>query len=301
MGMEESSVRLARVFARKTKATPIDDMAFYGAPPFSVEAEEVHVDVTFTADKLWGEKLAELWRGVAPVKVGGVAYGDPGQEFIPGRYIKRGYTFTSRGCPERCWYCSVWKRDPTIRLLPIQDGWNILDDNLLACPEDHFRAVIQMLSRQTRRVEFTGGLQASRLTDWHVDGFSRLKPRPVCFFAYDDPDKCKKSPIEAMRQAARKMLDAGFTTASHRLRTFVFIGFPQDTFEKADARLREMVEIGFTPYAMLWQPETPSAEKYRPKPEWKKFQRSWARPAIIHGQNVNKFTNQSSLHFSEMR
>lgn len=275
-------MRLIRVFPRQTRATPDDALAFFGPPRFDTEADEVHIDVTFTSDKPHAEWLAEQWKHVAPVRIGGVAYGDRGQEFVPGRYIRHGYTFTSRGCPERCWYCSVWKRDPAIRLLPIQDGWNILDDNLLACPEDHFRAVIDMLSRQKRRVEFTGGLQASRLTDWHVEGFIRLKPRPVFFFAYDDPDKCKKSPLEAMREAAKKMLAAGYTAASHRLRTFVFIGFPQDTFDKAEARLRDMVSIGFTPYAMLWQPETPSAEKWRPAPEWKKFQRSWARPAIIH-------------------
>jgi hypothetical protein len=278
-------VKLVRVFPRRTRATPDDELAFFDAPGMFAEADEVHVDVTFTADKSRAELLAEQWQRVAPTKVGGVAYGDPGAEFVPGRYIKHGYTFTSRGCPERCWYCSVWKRDPNIRLLPIQDGWNILDDNLLACPEDHFRAVIDMLERQDRRAEFTGGLQASRLKDWHVDGFTRLRPRPVFFFAYDDPDKCRKSPPEAMREAAKKMLSAGFTAASHRLRTFVFIGFPQDTFDKAEARLREMLSIGFTPYAMLWQPETPSAEKWRPSPEWKKFQRSWARPAIIHAVN----------------
>jgi hypothetical protein len=72
----------------------------------------------------------------APTKVGGVAYGDPGQEFVPGRYIRHGYGFTSRGCPRRCWFCSVWKRDPTPRLLPITDCWNVLDDNLLACPPE---------------------------------------------------------------------------------------------------------------------------------------------------------------------
>jgi hypothetical protein len=293
---EKQTMKLARVFPRRNRATPDDALAFFGLPPFSVECDEVHVDVTFTADKFRAEHLAEQWRRIAPVKVGGVAYGDPGQEFIAGRYVKHGYTFTSRGCPERCWYCSVWKRDPQVRILPIQDGWNVLDDNLLACPEEHFKAVITMLSRQKRRVEFTGGLQASRLMDWHVEGFSSLKPRPVCFFAYDDPDKCKKSPLDAMRAAATKMLTAGFTAASHRLRTFVFVGFPQDTFEKAESRLRDMVAIGFTPYAMLWQPETPSAERYRPAPDWKRFQRSWARPAIIYG-SCEPDTDQEVLQF----
>lgn len=279
-------MRVARVFPRITRATPNDEMAFFGPPPnlFPMDVDEVHVSVTFTADKLRAEWLADQWQRVAPVKIGGVAYGGPGAEFVPGKYIKHGYTFTSRGCPERCWYCSVWKRSPKIVLLPIQDGWNILDDNLLACPEDHFRAVISMLSRQDHRAELTGGLQASRLQDFHVDLFASLKPRPICFFAYDDPDKCKKSPHEAMRVAGEKMLAAGFTAASHRLRTFVFVGFPQDTFDKAEKRLKEMLTIGFTPYAMLWQPETPAAEKWRPTPQWKKFARRWDRPAIIHSR-----------------
>ena len=47
----------------------------------------MHVSVTFTYDKAWAEHLAEQWRHVAPVKIGGVAYGDPGAEFISGRYI----------------------------------------------------------------------------------------------------------------------------------------------------------------------------------------------------------------------
>ena len=148
---------IARVFPRRTKATPDD--ALPGPPPFSVECDEVHVDVTFTADKLRAEQLAEDWQRIAPVKIGGVAYGDRGDEFIPGKYIKHGYIFTSRGCPRRCWFCSVWKRDPNVRLLPIQDGWNILDDNLLACPEPHVRAVFAMLARQGRQIEFTGGLK----------------------------------------------------------------------------------------------------------------------------------------------
>ncbi|MEI9975079.1 MAG: hypothetical protein WDO73_25315 [Ignavibacteriota bacterium] len=89
----------------------------------------MHVDVTFTADIPQAERLAKEWRHVAPVK--GVASPTAilGIEFIPGRYIKDGYTFTSRGCPRRCWFCSVWKRRPQATpILPFAPGWNILDD-----------------------------------------------------------------------------------------------------------------------------------------------------------------------------
>lgn len=278
--MEEMSAGvLARIFPRITKATPRDDLVFFGPPPklFKLDIDEVHVDVTFTADKPKAEWLAEQWQGVAPVRIGGVAYGDPGLEFVPGRYVKHGYTFTSRGCPRRCWFCSVWKRDPIPRLLSIQDGWNILDDNLLACPEDHVRAVFSMLARQGRQIEFTGGLEALSLQDYQVGLLADMKPRPNCFFAYDPGDA-----FETLESAASRLISAGFTRCSHRLRVYVLIGYPKDTFTAAETRLNQMLDIGFTPHAMLWQPETPGAERHRPSPEWKTFQRRWARPAIIH-------------------
>lgn len=88
LGQTAEPKRLVRVFPRRTKASPDDEMAFFGPPDLFVEADEVHVDVTFTADKEKAESLAEDWRHVAHVKIGGVAYEDPGQEFIPGRYTK---------------------------------------------------------------------------------------------------------------------------------------------------------------------------------------------------------------------
>jgi hypothetical protein len=279
-------MRLIRVFPRRTKATPDDPLAYVGPPDLFAEADAVHVSVTFTYDKPRAEELAEAWHYVAPVTIGGVAYGDPGQEFVPGRYIKQGYTFTSRGCPRRCWFCSVWKRDPIARLLPIHDGWNILDDNLLACPEDHVRAVFAMLARQGRRVEFTGGLEALALQDYQVDLLASLRPRPNCFFAYDPGDA-----FETLEHAARRLLAAGFTRQSHRLRCYVLIGYPKDTFDAATARLTAIAAIGFTPMAMLWRPETPSQERHAPAIAWRAFQRRWARPAIIHsGKDVAQWT-----------
>jgi hypothetical protein len=274
-------MRLIRVFPRRTKASPDDGLAYFGPPDMFAEADEVHVSVAFTYDKPRAEQLAEQWRHVAPVKVGGVAYGDRGDDFIPGRYIKHGYTFTSRGCPRRCWFCSVWKRDPDVRLLPIQDGWNILDDNLLACPESHVRAVFAMLAKQKRRVEFTGGLEALSLQDYQVDLLAGLSPKPTMFWAYDPGDA-----FETLESAATRLLAAGFTRASHRLRCYVLIGFPKDTLAAATERLTAIAGVGFTPMAMLWKPETASQEQYMPGPEWRGFQRRWVRPAIIHSATV---------------
>jgi hypothetical protein len=277
------------VFPRRTKASPADALAYFGPPDLFAEADEVHVSVTFTWDKPRAEQLAEQWKHVAPTKVGGRAYGDRGNEFVPGRYIKEGYVFTSRGCPRKCEFCSVPKRDPVPRLLPIVDGWNILDDNLLACPRAHVEAVFAMLRRQGRRVEFTGGLEARSFKDYQVGLLAGLKPRPNMFWAYDPGDT-----FEMMESAARRLLAAGFTARSHRLRCYVLIGQPaevnhgkpDDTLEAADQRLRQMVGLGFTPMAMLYRPEGDGCEGWQPSSEWRAFQRRWARPAIIHSRRA---------------
>ena len=279
---------MIRVFPRVTRATPRDELAYAGPPDlFTDPADEVHISVAFTADLLRAERLAYDWQGWAPrVLLGGPATGQRSEAFVPGRYVKPGYVITSRGCPCTCWFCDVWRRENDApralpRELAIAEGWNVLDDNLLACSRPHVEAVFRMLARQARRAEFTGGLWAAGLQDYQVGLLADLKPRPRCFFAYDPGD-----PFETLRSAARRMLTAGFTEASHRLLCYVLIGYPHDTMAAAEKRLEDMVRIGFTPFAMLWEPDRPAAEKFRPSPDWQAFRRRWIRPAIIHARGA---------------
>ena len=46
-------MRIARVFPRKTKATPDDELCFFGGPPMLdlPEIDRVEISVTFTYDK----------------------------------------------------------------------------------------------------------------------------------------------------------------------------------------------------------------------------------------------------------
>ena len=119
-------VRILRVFPRKTVATPDDELVRLGEPDIldlmSDEYDEVHISVTFTYDKRRAEYLAKQWEmSGRPVKVGGPAYDDRMGDFTPGLYIRKGYTFTSRGCPNNCWFCSVAKcAHGVIRELPIR-------------------------------------------------------------------------------------------------------------------------------------------------------------------------------------
>lgn len=283
-----NETKLIRVFPRRTKATPVDEFAYTGPPDlFTDPVDEVHISVAFTCDLLVAERLAYEWQGMARrILIGGPAKQMRSEEFVPGKYIRPGYVITSRGCPRTCWFCDVWKRENDYpkalpRELPIVDGWNVLDDNLLACRRPHVEAVFAMLQRQGRRVEFTGGLEARALEDYQVGLLAALKPRPNCFFAYDPGDA-----FETLQSAGARLLSAGFTARSHRLRCYVLIGYPGDTFTQAEKRLRAIAGVGFTPHAMLWRPDDaiPAQLKWRPSIEWRGFQRLWARPAIIHAR-----------------
>ena len=274
---------LFRVFPRRTKATPDDDHVIVGREPGLFDRPDtVHVSCTFTWDLPLAEHLAESWSRIAPTELGGPATGMRGENFKPGMYLRKGYVITSRGCPNRCWFCSVWRREGNeVRELPIRDGYNVLDDNLLACSEGHIRAVFAMLSRQPDKAEFTGGLEAARLQDWHVHLLAYLKPKQM-FFAYDTPDD-----YEPLVEAGRKLLQV-YRKSAHVLRAYVLVGYPKDTFEAAEQRLRDTWDAGFFPMAMLWN------ARERPM-GWKSFQRQWANPWIIHN---NLKRGAASINFS---
>ena len=266
-------MRIARVFARRTKATPDDSLAFTTPPPKDLpDVDEVHVSTVFTYDLPKAEALAEAWsRTGLPVKLGGPAHNQPGGDFVPGLYLRHGYVITSRGCPNRCTYCSVPAREGgKLRELPITDGWNVLDDNLLACSEGHIRDVFAMLKQQEKRPVFTGGLEAAILREWHVGLLREVKAARM-YFAYDSP-----SELEPLVEAGKLLRDGGITKASHRAACYVLVGYPGDTMDAADARLRAAWGAGFVPYAMLYRDDTGAVNA-----DWRRFQRAWVRPEIV--------------------
>lgn len=271
-------MRIARVFPRKTSASPSDNLAFFGPPTAYIrKLDEVHISTTFTYDKEKAEQLAESWFKICKnIKLGGPAYNDFGSDFIPGKYLEKGYVITSRGCNNKCWFCDVPKREGKIRELPITEGFNLLDSNILACSDSHIKAVFKMLSEQKERSILSGGLEAKILKQWHVNLLWDLRPQRM-YFAYDTNDD-----LDPLIEAGKKLRYADFSR--QHLYCYVLIGFPKDDFKDAEKRLIEAWTAGFTPMAMLWK-----NKKGEVKEDWRKFQRVWARPAIIRTNIKNNF------------
>lgn len=268
------STRILRVFPRRTKQTPDDELAVIGSPGlFRPEVDEVHVSVTFTWDLRRARELVGEWSAFYPVvRTGGPALGDPGDRFIPGRYLKLGNVITSRGCPNRCSGCLVPEREGPLRLLPITEGWRIQDNNLTACPRSHVEAVFEMLNRQRRGAEFVGGLKAERLDPWWYEMLRSLKRLRFLFLAYDDTGFADWIPVKF---AIKSLQEAGFSR--RQIRCYVLIGQDGDRPKWAENRLKKVMDAGALPFPMPFQP--PDAFRTY-NGEWRPLIHEWSRPAI---------------------
>lgn len=266
-------MRIARVFPRRTSATPDDNLAFVGDPPlFLPEADEVHVSCTFTWDRPEAERLARAWAGHGyRVLLGGPAYDAPAGDFVPGMYVKTGMTITSRGCVRRCPFCFVPKREGKLTLLSIQPGWDILDNNLLACPRGHIESVLDMLEQQPRAARFTGGIDARLCRPWFARRLRRMRVH-ILYTAYDVPGA-----RPAAERAIQMLRDEGLS--QRQVGCYVLVGFDGDTLEHAEARLEWVFQTGGTPFAMFYRPADDL--RFTIPRTWRSFVRKWNRPACI--------------------
>lgn len=275
---------IIRVFPRRTKGTPDDPLAFVGwapLPNFRPEPEtirEIHVSTTFTWDVPLAGAMVRDWAGAypkAPVRTGGPAVSDSCGAFEPGMYLRRGYVITSRGCPNRCDFCLVPSREGPLRTLPIREGWDVADNNLLACPREHVEKVCDMLERQPKRARFTGGLEAGRLVrmPWFVDRLIGIR-FDVAYIAYDRP--AQKGAVE---RAAKMILEAGGWSVARgrkKVSCYVLCGYEDDTIEAAEARLQWVISIGITPFPMWYR--SPDRRKWPAIDAMKRQLRKYMRP-----------------------
>jgi hypothetical protein len=264
---------MIRVFPYRTSFTPDDEKAYVGYPPLFLPEdrnEEVHVSVTFKWHRQEAERIARSWSDhYGTVKLGGPAYDDFGDEFVAGRYLKKGCTITSRGCVKHCGWCP--ERNRPLRLLPITPGWIVQDSNLLACPEWHVRKVFDMLRDQKVGVTFSGGLDKFFLKPWHRELIDSIRIHEL-WFACDDTGG-----LPQLERAAEIL--AGIPI--DKLRCYTMIGYGDEALADSEKRIERVYELGFLPFCQLYKPD--EGVKHYPE-EWKRVQRKWARPAAYRGR-----------------
>lgn len=246
----------------------MDENAFFGPPDlFTPRYDKIRISVAFTWDIPRAVELANAWRSLGEIQIGGPAVdGESEEEFTPGLYLAPGKIVTSRGCPNRCSWCFI--HDP-LKELEIHEGNDIIDNNVLACSEEHLDALFAML-RSQRRIRFSGGLEAARITPRIVQRFRGVRIDSL-FLAFDDNSRAH------LLEKATDRLRPYFNR--DKLFCYVLIGFASDSIEAAEERLRYVWDLGLMPFAMLYREW--SGAYPEPRAEWMAFRHLWIRPAII--------------------
>jgi hypothetical protein len=280
--------RILRVFPKRTSYTPDDELAFVGMPPmacFIPEHDEVHVSCTFTWDMDECEDLAFQWEGVTnkPVKLGGPAYHSPTDDFTPGLYVKRGITFTSRGCNNHCPWCCVHDIEGKLRELPITEGNIIQDNNFLQCSRQHKEKVFDML-RSQRGISFRGGLETDLIDDHFVSNIQSLRIAELWLACDTD------AALPRFKAACKKLVDAGFNR--NQIKCYSLIG---KDMEAEEQRNREIYRSGAMPFSQLLRDFSRKKTEY--SAEWKAFERQWQRPAatVAHMRQVEAGEEQMEM------
>lgn len=268
-------MKILRVFPERTSFTPQDDLVDIGYPGlWQPRVDEVHISCVFTWNRESCERLKEEWSPYYKVvRIGGPAYGLNGDKFIPGRYIKKGIVFTSRGCNFKCPWCLVPKMEGRFRVLKeITVGNVIQDNNILLANKTHLVKVFSMLKKQ-RAIRFLGGLDVRILGHWHIEELRGLKIKEL-WLALDSWHEQGR-----FESVVAELKRAGFTR--HQIRCYVLAGF-NEPIQKAEGRLKFAYECGALPFVQLYQPPLLSkrmaGERSR---EDNLFIRRWSRPAII--------------------
>lgn len=279
---------IARVFPTRTEMSPTDDLAFFGDPELFMPKgiTEVHISWVFSWDEQEVQRLADEWSRIAPVKIGGPASGMRGEEFVPGMYLQHGNVITSRGCYRHCPHCSVPDREGRVRELPIHEGYNILDDNLFSCSRKHIEGVFEMLAGQKNRPMFTGGIDPAAMNKWKTDLLLKSRPKQI-YTAYDTPDD-----YPALLKF-KELISGTRLDDRHRTGCYCLIGYGEDTFKDAERRLKQIIDLGFQPYAMLY-----ADGKGKRQEKWKPFFSSW-RNCYVVGARIREHKKEQESRDGE--
>ncbi len=176
------------------------------------------------------------------------------------------FTFTSRGCPNKCSYCSVWRIESKPLLV---ENWRdhivdekpcamLSDNNLSATPTEHLYEVIDFLAKKKKKVIFDNGFDVKHITEEMAHRLGKVKyTRSGMRTAFDRIEE------DGVFQKAVEMLKAGGVAKSQIL-AYCLFNFT-DTPKEAYYRMGECKRLGIRPYPQQYTPLNQAVDRRHAK------------------------------------
>ena len=173
----------------------------------------------------------------------------------PQNWDEFSYVFTSRGCPNRCGYCVVWRMEPKqlivknwkSHIIPGRPNVVIGDNNLSDAPPEHFRDVFAHLTKTGKGVVIDSGIDCRRIDDEKAKQLAGVKwIYNGLRLAFDSMavDGIFQKCVERLHKAGVKPGD---------IMSFVLYNF-NDTPAEAHYRMKECKRMGVRPYPQQFMP-----------------------------------------------
>lgn len=200
----------------------------------------------------------------------------PDYSIYPSIGHKTAYGFLTRGCPNKCKWCIVPKKEGVIKpYMDVEeiaiDGRNeliLMDNNILASDHgiEQFEKIIKMNEGRKKKikVDFNQGLDARLVTDEIAKMLSRLKWIQQIRFGCDTPKQ-----IEECEKACAMIDKHGYKGG------YFFYCILLDDFDESFSRVNHWKKKGSSRYLPHCQPFRDIGNKSQIIPQWQKDMARW--------------------------
>ncbi len=240
----------------------------------------IYISAIFTWDLPEAVKVANFYRGSYKVEIGGPGPSlmpdwvfeqtgirphvglDPRFEHQPGCYD---YTFTSRGCPNRCENCAVWRLEPEqVEYEDYSVASVIGDNNILATSWAHQERVVERHAPLSSG-DIQSGFDCELFEERHYQLYSRLHLKRWRF-AFD---RAEQEP-DLVRCIAMVRKLSG---SNNRMNIMVYVLVNHgETPEEAARRAHVVKDAGAMPFIMVYRPLNQLTRARWISPEWTRRQ-----------------------------
>lgn len=172
------------------------------------------------------------------------------------------FCFTTRGCPNKCGYCAVWRIEPEKIIIKnwkeqiVDSKANVMisDNNLSAQSKKHISNVLDFLIEINKHVVFDNGVDCKLVDDFFAQKISKIKfYKTGMRLAFDRIEE-----DVVFQNAIERLLKAGVHKGN--VMAYVLFNF-NDSPKEADYRARECVKLGIRPYPQRYTPLNYSSRK----------------------------------------